>query len=61
MEEIMSLIAWATANGPQFIAAINAAIVALIALSLMIPGDQPEAFLKGVADFLAKFSSKPKA
>jgi hypothetical protein len=58
MDMIMSLIAWATANGPQFIASLNALLMAIIAICLMIPGAQPEKFLQGVVDFLAKFSKK---
>lgn len=58
MELLLQLIAWATANGPQFISAVVAVLTAVIALCLMIPGDQPEKFLQGIVDFLAKFSKK---
>lgn len=43
---------------PVYIAAINAVLVALIALFLLIPGEQPEKALQGVVDFIAKFSKK---
>jgi hypothetical protein len=58
LEIIMQLVAWATANGPQFVSAVIAVLSAVIALCLMIPGDQPEKFLQGIVDFLAKFSKK---
>jgi hypothetical protein len=58
MEAILNIIAWATANGPQFLAAVSAALTAIIALCLLIPGEQPEKFLQSVVDFLAKFSKK---
>lgn len=58
MDLILQIIAWATANGPQFISALVAVLSAIIALSMMIPGEQPEAFLKKVVDFLGKFSKK---
>lgn len=43
--------------GP-WLAAINAGILALIAIFALIPGDQPEKFLHSVADFIGKFSAK---
>mgnify|MGYP001195789060 CR=1 FL=1 len=58
MDVVLQLIGWATANGPQFVSALVAVLSALIALSLMIPGDQPEKFLQGIVDFLSKFSKK---
>lgn len=39
-------------------AALNAVIVALIALFVLIPGKQPEEFLQKVVDFIAKISRK---
>ncbi len=45
--------------GP-IVAAVNAVLMALVALFLLIPGAQPEAALQKIVDFLAKFSSKPK-
>lgn len=58
MDTILNIIAWATANGPQFVTAVSAALTAIIALCLMIPGEQPEKFLQSIVDFLAKFSKK---
>jgi hypothetical protein len=58
MEKIIEIVKMLVEQGPLFIAAINAVLVALVALFLLIPGDQPEKALKGAADFLAKFSKK---
>jgi hypothetical protein len=43
---------------PEFLAAVMAVCMALIALFMLIPGEQPEKFLQGMVDFLAKFSKK---
>lgn len=32
----------------------------LIGVAMLIPGEQPDKFLQGVVDFLAKYSKKPK-
>lgn len=58
LEMIMQAVAWATANGPQFVTAVNAVLLAVIALCMMIPGEQPEKFLQGIVDFLSKLSKK---
>lgn len=42
----------------QWVGAVVLVINSIIALSLMIPGEQPEKFLQKVVDFLAKFSKK---
>ena len=60
MEKVLEILNWAIASGPNFIAALVAVLMALIALFAMIPGEQPEKFLQAVVDFLSKFSAKPK-
>lgn len=55
---ISEIIGWIIANGPHFITALNAVLVALIALFMLIPGEQPEKFLQQVVDFISKFSLK---
>lgn len=59
MATVLQYLNWAIANGPQFVTALMSVISALIALSLLIPGPQPEKFLQSCLDFLAKFSIKP--
>lgn len=54
----MELIAWFAANFGALILAIQGALVALLALALIIPGDQPDKFLQGAVDFVTKFSRK---
>lgn len=58
MDKVLDLIKWSVESGPHLIAAINALVLALIAVFLLIPGDQPEKTLKWIADILAKFSKK---
>lgn len=43
---------------PEIVAAVMAVLTSLIALCLLIPGEQPEKALQGIVDFLAKFSKK---
>ncbi len=45
-------------NLPGYVSAIDAVLVALIALCLLIPGEQPEKALRAAADWLAQFSKK---
>lgn len=56
--DILAIVNWIMASGPNMLAAFIAVLVALIALFSLIPGDQPEKALQGVVDFLAKFSIK---
>jgi hypothetical protein len=58
MDSVLQWLKWAVENGPQVISAFVGVLTAMIALFLLIPGDQPEKFLQGVVDFLAKFSIK---
>ena len=56
METIINLI-----QGTDIFAwlgAITALLTAIIAIAQLIPGDQPEAFLQKVVDFISKFSRK---
>lgn len=60
LQKFLDFIAWASASGPNLIASVVAVLSALIALFLLIPGEQPEKLLQGIVDFLKKFSSKPE-
>lgn len=44
---------------PELIGLVVSALMAIIAVCLVIPGDQPEKFLLKVVDILSKFSKKP--
>lgn len=54
----MEWVLWFANHWTELITAIVAVLTALIALFLIIPGDQPEKTIKIIADFLAKFSKK---
>ncbi len=56
--EIITVITDIIGKLPEYIALINAVLLALIAFFLLIPGEQPEKALKAVVDFIAKFSKK---
>ena len=58
MEKIIALSTWLTTEGPKLLTTTVAALTALIAVFMLIPGDQPEKALQKVVDFLAKFSRK---
>lgn len=59
MAQALELLNWIVASGPHLLAAIMSVLGALIALFLLIPGEQPEKALQAALDFLAKFSLKP--
>jgi len=58
MEKFLEIIRWIVGNYAAVIAAVNAVILALVALFLLIPGEEPEKTLKKIADFIGKFSRK---
>lgn len=58
MSQVIEWFQWALNNWAQLIGALNAVFVALIALFLIIPGNQPEGFLQKIVDWIAKFSRK---
>lgn len=58
MQSILNGVSWVSTNGPAVVAALNGLLAAAIAVALLIPGEQPEKALKGLADFLSKFSKK---
>lgn len=58
MAQALELLNWIIASGPHLVAAIISVLSALIALFLLIPGEQPEKALQAAVDFLAKFSIK---
>ena len=52
------VIGWILANWQSVVGAVSSILVGVIAISLLIPGDQPEKALQGVVDFLKQFSKK---
>lgn len=59
MEKVMEVLQLVIEKGPMVLSALVGVLSALIALFMLIPGEQPEKAMKGIVDFLAKFSRKP--
>ena len=55
---MMSLIGWIMSNGADMLAALSALVGALIAISLLVPGKEPEKSLQKILDLLKKVSKK---
>jgi hypothetical protein len=58
MEKLLESGQWLVAHGPDVVSGVMAVLSGVIAISLVIPGEQPEKALKAVVDFLSKFSRK---
>ncbi len=58
MEQLTAVIAWILANYEALITAVVALMSGIIAVALLIPGEQPEKTLKKLVDFISKFSVK---
>jgi hypothetical protein len=60
MDKIIEIGKFVVGNYETILSAIVAVLTGIIAISLLIPGDQPEKALQAVVDFLKKFSRKPE-
>jgi hypothetical protein len=58
METVVAIFTWIFTNYQTVISLVVGILTAIIALCLIIPGNEPETFLQKVVDFLAKFSKK---
>lgn len=58
MSSALEIGKWILANYQAVLSSLIAALGGIIALCLIIPGEQPEKALQGVVDFLSKFSKK---
>lgn len=56
--ELLTKILELLQNIGPYVAAVNGVLVALIALFILIPGEQPEKTLKKIVDVIAKLSKK---
>lgn len=54
----MPALSWIIANYEAVLAAVLSLLMAIIAIAMLIPGEQPEKTLQKIVDFLAKFSKK---
>lgn len=50
--------AWLMENWESLLVAVNAGLAFAIAVSLLVPGEQPEKALRAIADALSKISKK---
>jgi hypothetical protein len=58
MDKVIQAGQWLVLHGPEVVSAIVALLSGVIAIALIIPGEQPEKALQGVVEFLKKFSKK---
>lgn len=58
MEKILELLGLVVKYGPEVVSGVIGVLSGIIAIALIIPGEQPEKALKGVVGFLEKFSKK---
>jgi hypothetical protein len=58
MQSVLDIGKWVLAHYQEVIVGATGVVSALIALALVIPGEQPEKALQKALDFLAKFSKK---
>lgn len=58
MEKVIEAGQWLVLHGPDVVSGLVGVLSGVIAISLLIPGEQPEKALKSVVEFLTKFSRK---
>jgi len=58
MEQVVAVGEWLVLHGPDVVAAVVAMLSGIMGIAMLVPGDEPEATLKKVADWLAQFSRK---
>jgi hypothetical protein len=58
METIMQIIAFMAAHGLELLGALTLILNGVIAICVLVPGEQPEKALQWIVDFIAKFSKK---
>lgn len=58
MSVAIEVFKWIIANWQEVLIAVQGILTAIIALALIIPGEQPEKTLKKVVDLIAKLSKK---
>lgn len=55
---MLDLVMWLGVHGPDLVSAVVGVLSAMIAVALIIPGEQPEKALQSVVDWLKKLSRK---
>jgi hypothetical protein len=59
-ESILNIGSFIVNNSRAIVGGVVAVLTGIIAICMVVPGDQPEKFLQGIVDFISKFSNKPK-
>ena len=54
----MPAVQFIVSHGLEIVMAVHGILVALVALFMLIPGEQPEKALQSVVDFIERFSKK---
>lgn len=60
MENFKNVIMFVVSNYELILAAISMILSGIIMIAILIPGPQPEKFLQGVVNLIAKISVKKK-
>lgn len=55
---MIELMNWILANGGALLAGVTMVLSGVIAIAMMIPGEQPEKALQKILDFISKLSNK---
>jgi hypothetical protein len=58
MDTFAKIVQFVTEHGPDILTALVGILTGIMGIALLVPGEQPEKFLKSVIDFLSKFSRK---
>lgn len=58
MAKLMEVVQWIMAHGLEIVASVQALLMALIALFMLIPGEQPEKALRSIVELIARLSRK---
>lgn len=60
MQSVMDVFQWIIVNYQAILSGLVAIATGLIAIFLLVPGEQPEKALQAFVDFVSKFSLKKK-
>jgi len=58
MEKVLEIVKMVVQFGPEIVSGVVGILSGVIAIAMIVPGEQPEKALKGVVAFLEKFSKK---
>ena len=58
MENLPSALAFIVTHHQEILMAVMSLLTGIIAIAMLIPGEQPEKTLQKIVDFISKFSKK---